>query len=86
MLEAIAIVERLTGRPLSWSYSDTNRAGDHVWWVSDIRKFAGHYPGWSLSYSLDKTIEEIHADMAEREALPRRADAARSPVARRMGS
>ena len=49
MLEAISIVERLTDRPLSWTYSDTNRAGDHVWWVSDIRKFAGHYPGWSLT-------------------------------------
>jgi CDP-paratose 2-epimerase len=71
MLEAITIVERLTGRPLSWTYSDTNRAGDHVWWVSDIRKFAGHYPGWSLSYSLDKTIEEIYADVTEREASPK---------------
>ncbi len=45
MLEAIAIVERLTGRPLSWTYADTNRTGDHIWWVSDIRKFTSHYPG-----------------------------------------
>ena len=49
MLEAIAIVEGLTGRPLQWSYSDTNRAGDHIWWVSDIRRFAAHYPEWALS-------------------------------------
>ena len=41
----IAIVERLTGRPMQWTYSDINRAGDHIWWVSDIRKFASHYPG-----------------------------------------
>ena len=45
---------------MQWSYSDTNRAGDHIWWVSDIRKFAAHYPGWALTYSLERTIEEIY--------------------------
>ena len=71
MLEAIAIVEGLTGRPLQWSYSDTNRAGDHIWWVSDIRRFAAHYPEWALSYSLQRTIEEIHGDMTERASVSR---------------
>ena len=71
MLEAIAIVESLTGRPLQWSYSDTNRAGDHIWWVSDIRRFAAHYPEWALSYSLERTIEEIHGDMTERASVSR---------------
>ena len=66
MLEAIALAERLTGRPMTWSYSDVNRAGDHIWWVSDIRRFAQHYPGWSLTYSLERTLEEIHNDMTER--------------------
>jgi CDP-paratose 2-epimerase len=66
MREAIAIAERLTGRPMQWTYTDTNRAGDHIWWVSDIRKFSSHYPGWSLSYSLERTMEEIHGEMAER--------------------
>jgi len=71
MLEAIAMVERLTGRPMQWSYSDTNRAGDHIWWVSDIRRFAGHYPEWALTYSLDRTIEEIHNEMTERTGAAR---------------
>ena len=66
VLEAIAIVERLTSRTLQWSYNDVNRAGDHIWWVSDIRKFSSHYPGWSLTYSLERTLEEIHDEMAER--------------------
>jgi CDP-paratose 2-epimerase len=71
MLEAIAIVERLTGRPMQWSYSDTNRAGDHIWWVSDIRRFSTHYPGWGLTYSLERTIGEIHDEMAERTGVSR---------------
>jgi CDP-paratose 2-epimerase len=66
MLEAIAIVERLTGRPLQWSYTDTNRSGDHVWWVSDIRKFSEHYRGWKLTYTLDGLIEEIYQEMMQR--------------------
>ncbi len=40
-----ASCERLTGRPLAWTYSDTNRAGDHIWWVSDIRQVRGPLPG-----------------------------------------
>jgi CDP-paratose 2-epimerase len=71
MLEAIAIVEQLTGRPMQWTYSDTNRAGDHIWWVSDIRRFSTHYPGWVLTYSLERTIGEIHDEMAERTAVSR---------------
>jgi CDP-paratose 2-epimerase len=71
MLEAIALVERLTGRPMQWTYSDTNRAGDHIWWVSDIRRFSTHYPGWALTYSLERTIGEIHDEMAERSAVSR---------------
>jgi CDP-paratose 2-epimerase len=66
MLEAISIVERLTGRPMEWTYNDISRAGDHIWWVSDIRKFTAHYPDWTLTYSLERTIEEIVADMVER--------------------
>jgi CDP-paratose 2-epimerase len=71
VLEAIAIIERLTARPLAWTYSDISRAGDHIWWVSDVRKFASHYPGWSLTYSLERTIAEIHAEVVERDAATR---------------
>jgi CDP-paratose 2-epimerase len=70
MLEAIAIVERLTGKAVQWTYSPVSRAGDHIWWVSDIRKFATHYPDWRLTYSLERTLEEIHNDMIERAIEP----------------
>jgi CDP-paratose 2-epimerase len=66
MLEAIAIVDRLSGRRLAWTYRDENRQGDHIWWVSDIRKFEEHYPGWSLSYSLERLIEAVYREMIDR--------------------
>src|SRR6266540_2469628 len=42
MLEAIALCEEITGRKLTWSYEKTNRIGDHIWWISDVRKFQKH--------------------------------------------
>ena len=59
MLEAIALVQDLAGRPLDWTYSDTHRTGDHMWWVSDIRRFTDHYPGWRIEYGLPRTLGEM---------------------------
>jgi CDP-paratose 2-epimerase len=66
MLEAIAMMERLTGRPMPWTYHDTNRTGDHIWWISDIGKFQTHYPDWSLTYNIDRIIREIYEEQAVR--------------------
>jgi CDP-paratose 2-epimerase len=60
MLEAIALCEEITGNKLSYSYSDQNRAGDHIWYISDVGKFKKHYPNWNLSYSITETLTEMH--------------------------
>jgi len=59
MLEAIALLERLTGRPLDWSYSETNRVGDHIWWVSDIGKFRRDYPAWRLTHDMEQLMAAV---------------------------
>src|SRR5256885_8525761 len=59
MLEAISKIEQLTGKKLNWTYVDENRKGDHICYISDLRKFNSHYPGWTLTKSLDTTLEEI---------------------------
>jgi CDP-paratose 2-epimerase len=66
ILEAITLCEELTGQSLNWSYTDNNRVGDHVWWVSDIRRFQSHYPEWRLSYDIRTTLTEIHDVMRNR--------------------
>ena len=48
VLEAIAECERITNRPMNWSYKGESRIGDHIWWVSDVRRFRAHYPEWRL--------------------------------------
>jgi len=72
MLEAIEICEELTGQPLQWSYSETNRTGDHIWWISDVRKFQSHYPEWRLRYDVPAICREIYENNVERwlEAVP----------------
>ena len=61
MLEAIQMCEEISGRKLSWSYEENNRIGDHIWWISDVRKFEEHYPAWKFRYGLREILEEIYA-------------------------
>ena len=60
MLEGIALCEQISGRKLNWSYVEDNRIGDHIWWISDVRKFQSHYPAWKYRYNLRAILEEIH--------------------------
>ena len=59
MLEAIALCEEIDGRRLQWSYTEQNRLGDHVWWISDVSKFRSHYPAWDYRYSLRETVQQL---------------------------
>jgi CDP-paratose 2-epimerase len=61
MLEAIERIERLTGRKLDWHYVDEARKGDHICYISNLRKFQTHYPKWKITRSLDRILEEMIA-------------------------
>lgn len=66
MLEAIDLCERIADRRLIWSYEPTARSGDHIWWVSDTRKFQSHYPGWTLDRSVEDILRQLYAEGMER--------------------
>ena len=66
MLEAIKLCEEISGKKLDWRYEETNRIGDHIWWISDNTKFKAHYPGWELKYSLQDILEQIFVANAAR--------------------
>ena len=66
MIEAIALCEEITGNKMNYSYSETNRIGDHIWYVSDLTKFKKDYPGWDWTYDLTQTLVQIHDSMAKR--------------------
>jgi CDP-paratose 2-epimerase len=61
LLEAIARLEALVGRPVRWSYDERNRLGDHICYISDLRKLHAHFPGWRVTRSLDDILGELVA-------------------------
>jgi len=66
MLEAIAICENLSGNKLNYTYTDDNRSGDHIWYISDVRKFQSHYPTWHYKYSIQDILEDIYVAQLSR--------------------
>jgi CDP-paratose 2-epimerase len=66
MVEAIAMCEEITGNKLSFSYSETNRIGDHIWYISDVSKFQSHYPEWEFTYGIKETLTEMYYSLKER--------------------
>lgn len=60
MLEGIQICEEITRRKMNWNYVETNRIGDHIWWISDNGRFSDRYPNWRLKYNVFNILEEIY--------------------------
>lgn len=66
MQEAITICEKIADKKMNYSYSETNRIGDHIWWISDVSKFKSHYPNWEFKYNIDDILGQIHESMSTR--------------------
>jgi CDP-paratose 2-epimerase len=46
-------------RRIEFTVLDKPRSGDHIWWISDVRRFKKDYPDWSYRYDLISIVEEI---------------------------
>jgi CDP-paratose 2-epimerase len=66
MIEGINICEKITGKKFNYSYSETNRIGDHIWWISDLSRFRNHYPSWNWKYNLEDILVQIYDGMRSR--------------------
>ena len=47
------------GKKMDLAYTDNNRIGDHIWYISDTRKFQSHFPAWKQIYDLPRIVDEI---------------------------
>jgi CDP-paratose 2-epimerase len=61
MMECIRMVEDMTGKKLNSTYTDQNRIGDHICYISDLTKLKSHYPNWDITKDLPTICEEIIA-------------------------
>jgi len=66
MIEAIKLCEEISGNKMNYTYSDTNRIGDHIWYISNLNKFKEHYPNWNWQFNLSNTLIEMYDKMNER--------------------
>lgn len=66
MLEAISACQDISGKELSWTYTETNRIGDHIWYISDTQKFQTHYPNWKQLYDMPALLRDIYEKNVER--------------------
>ena len=66
MLEATQMCEEIAGRKLNSTYAESNRTGDHIWWIGDLGKFSSHYPNWKMKYDVKEILKEIYGFNQER--------------------
>lgn len=69
ILEAFDMITAISGKSMHYTYTDTNRIGDHICYYSDLRKMKAHYPNWDITKSLQTTFEEIYEAWTKREQI-----------------
>jgi CDP-paratose 2-epimerase len=66
MIEAIERCETVANRRLRWTYTENNRIGDHIWYISDTSKFKSHFPTWEQKYDLTALVNDMYEKNVER--------------------
>lgn len=59
ILEAIDLIDELSGYRVQYTLTDDARSGDHIWWISDVRRFRSDYPQWEYRHDLRDTLAEM---------------------------
>ena len=59
IIEAIEEIEKLANIKIKKKIIKQNRVGDHVWYITNNKKFKKDYPGWKQKYTTKKIIEEL---------------------------
>lgn len=59
VLECISLIESLSKYRLRHTYSETNRVGDHICYISDLRKLKSHFPQWKIRTGLPEIISKM---------------------------
>jgi CDP-paratose 2-epimerase len=59
VLEAMALVEEMTGGKIARIYREQARKGDHICYISNLRKLKAHYPEWGVTRNLTTILEEM---------------------------
>jgi CDP-paratose 2-epimerase len=61
VLESIQMIEQISKHRVQYQLSDVNRVGDHICYISDLRKLQSHFPNWSIRMTLPQILGEMIA-------------------------
>ena len=59
IIEALDLVEEYSNIKIKRKILKTPRTGDHIWYVTNLKKFKNDYPKWVQKYNTKKIIEEL---------------------------
>lgn len=59
IIEALNYIEKKTRVKIKKKFCKKNRIGDHIWYVSSMKKFKKHYPNWSQKFNTKKILDEL---------------------------
>ena len=59
IMEALDLVQINSGVKIKKKILKENRVGDHIWYISSMKKFKKDYPEWRQNYSTKKIILEL---------------------------
>lgn len=59
IIEAIKKIEKKTNIKVKLKTLKKARTGDHIWWITDNKKFMKDYPNFKIKYNIDKVIDEL---------------------------
>tara|TARA_B100001142_G_scaffold300221_1_gene324779 strand:- start:17 stop:670 length:654 start_codon:yes stop_codon:yes gene_type:complete len=64
IIEALNLVEKIAKIKVKRKILKENRVGDHIWYISDMKKFKKQYPNWKQKYSTLKIIKELVEELS----------------------
>tara|TARA_B100000886_G_scaffold73897_1_gene47650 strand:+ start:4364 stop:5416 length:1053 start_codon:yes stop_codon:yes gene_type:complete len=59
IIEALNLVEKFANIRIKKKLLKQNRVGDHIWYVTSMKKFKKDYPNWKQKYSTKKIIRQL---------------------------
>ena len=59
VIEALNLVEKIAKIKIKRKILKENRIGDHIWYISSMKRFKKRYPKWKQKYSTKKIINEL---------------------------
>ena len=57
---------RMAGKEVNYTYNEQNREGDHICYISNLRKLKKEYPSWRITKDRDTIFKEmVGAELAK---------------------